>query len=340
MADAYTFAHYVPQPRQRGQGDVQSDVQSTVTASPPRCHLLLLPPELRNRIYDFLHVNPRLTIQTIEEDHDLDVPYVRLFGAASPIMLCVNHQIKEEYAEQVRCGGAAIYVNLRGCNMSALGNLKLKAGVASGALRSVRSVAIELHWTFVAETETEDEMTDFLLTMAARHSDDQADIEWTPSRTLRSKLSAFIESMEPFVYPGAEVKITIELNKLPEIQDPYTWANFSSGMDTAAEMLQAFHVETFFSMEDDTDRSWPKAGNLKVLGILKVPLTCSMATNSSKIVAGRRRWESDGRSRVTMPQHDRSADTFLWICRPTKDEHNWQGFEVLFAGINAAYKTA
>ncbi|KAK3648788.1 hypothetical protein LTR56_007228 [Elasticomyces elasticus] len=337
MADAYTSEHYVPQPRQRGQGDVQSDVQPTVTASPPRCHLLLLPRELRNRIYDFLHVNPRLTIRTIKECHDHDIPHVCLFGAALTSILSVNHQINEEYAEQVRHGSAAIHVSLRECNMFALGNLELKAGVVSGALRSVRNVAIDLHWALVGKIETKDEIHDFWSIMVPRPYVDQADVQWTPSKALRSKLSAFVRSIEPFVHPDAEVRLNIELNDLPEVQDPYTWTKFKAGRNTAVAMLQAFHAATFFGMEEDTDRSWPKARNLKVLGVLKVPLTCSMATNSSEIVAGRRSWESDGRSKVTMPQYDKSADTVLWVCRPTKDEPNWQGFEVLFAGVNAGY---
>ncbi|KAK5695211.1 hypothetical protein LTR97_008717 [Elasticomyces elasticus] len=265
----------IAEAQRRGQGAVHDYAHPTVTASPPRYHILLLPREMRNRIYDFLHVNPRLTIRTIEECHDHDIPHVRLFGAALPSILCVNHQINEEYAEQVRHGGAAIHVSLRECNMFALGNLELKAGVVSGALRSIRSVAIELHWALVGKIETKDEIHDFWSIMVPRPYLDQADVQWTPSKALRSKLSAFVESIEPFVHPDAEVRLNIELNDLPEVQDPYTWTKFKAGRNTAVAMLQAFHAETFFGMEEDTDRSWPKAGNLKVLGVLNVPLTCS-----------------------------------------------------------------
>ncbi|KAK5736128.1 hypothetical protein LTR17_007650 [Elasticomyces elasticus] len=122
--------------------------------------------------------------------------------------------------------------------MSALDNLHLEiADVASGTQRSVRLIAIHICWTSVNSAASKDKMNEFCSTMATRSSEDQADIVWTPSKALRGKLAAFLESIERSVHPDAKVKIVLYLDGLPEVRDPYTWSRFKGGRSSALNLL-------------------------------------------------------------------------------------------------------
>jgi len=141
--------------------------------------------------------------------------------------------------------------------------------------------------------------------------------------------------MYSHVHPDAWINVRIDLEGLPDPQDPFSWAGeahehtwwsalpFNSRL--AMEMLRAFDTETIFGTPFDASLAWPP-DQISVKGDLFIPRWCSLASNSAEVAEGWRAWVDREAGQIVRPQYVESKEMMLVILTPTEEKNSWQGF--------------
>ncbi|KAK4952468.1 hypothetical protein LTR10_009274 [Elasticomyces elasticus] len=333
-ADATIATDNVAKPVQSTQGVGCSDKHPALTPPVNGYPFLLLPREMRDRIYDHAFNTASVWKRNAESlpvpDSELTYEEPDAFFEGAPLssLLRVNRQINHEYTEHSRPTDKLL-VTLEAADFSALSGLELKTGVPNGALSKTKRVGISVHWLSVMILGCDNKMDNFWTMRGQNLSVDQSDMAWTPSKELRARLCTFVSSIRPFVHPEAKVVIRIDLSDLTSLQDPYSWRGFNNSKQAVQMVLEAFHTETLLGMENDSTLVWPQPGKLRVAWCLISPLWCSVAKNSVALSPNYRAWQDDDTVEILEPLYEESPGSVMWRLRPTKDAGNWNGFEVV-----------
>lgn len=153
-----------------------------------RCHLLELPRELRNNIYDHLTTDTTISPHSAPSQGKSNpgLPVISLFHTTTPAVLRLCRQVYDEYREQV-LPRSVLNIVVLGCQISEPVALKLKNGVPAEALRKPENVLLTLSWANVMLPET---LTDAMLWLQDRTEAElqaQDGLDWTPTLRMSAR---------------------------------------------------------------------------------------------------------------------------------------------------------
>ncbi|KAK3632110.1 hypothetical protein LTR22_020759 [Elasticomyces elasticus] len=300
----------------RGEGAEHTDSDT------PESQFLRLPREIRDEIYIYITKHYVLLHGLPIRSGDVRVlsgklrstPWTVIFDTAQTNLLCVSHQIHDEYVDYIQPRSTARVV-VFACARPHLEGFEMAAKVPLAVLKKIKTVTLEVNCLGVLDPI-------FTRTWTNRKAEGLISVNWNGPQ------------LKTYVHPEARVQILIDINSLPDLSEPLTWQSWLPSTSTITEsqqariLSQAFHIDTIFDLASDTTLSWPLAGNLKVYGKLRVPLWCSMATNSAEVVASRRAWEDDW-GVLQRPQYEESWEYVVATMVPSDDVNNWKGFTVV-----------
>ena len=146
--------------------------QASPSPDPP---FLRLPRELRDGIYSYTTVTV-----TLNGFRDLKFPLVTMHCCASPRLLRVNRQIRDEYIEHTQ-PRQVLSIDARFTEPPQLQDLDIGAIVPLWALGKIRRSALVIHWITAAAFGDVEDWKRFAIA-ASQGSVSQADMQWTPSK--------------------------------------------------------------------------------------------------------------------------------------------------------------
>ncbi|KAK5677745.1 hypothetical protein LTS10_009628 [Elasticomyces elasticus] len=334
-------------------------------ASDQDCHFLRIPLEMRREIYSHTtcktvpltakYIYPYQPSDEGEDEHededeyeaaepeddidedDISVrPMAGMLGLMISSILLVNRQIHDEYVDFVKAR-QRVFIDLGGEDVLAtLEPLRLRQDTSTGLLKSVRHVHIFMKWSAVLHSAADERFSKFVVDHTNLELLDQESLSWTPAKVLRDKLRAFLGLISLLFCRDATVVIHIDLGDFPDPEDPFTWKpalGSEAGVvgTTVKSMVHAFHINTIRGLEHDTTLDWPTPGHLKIEGMIRMPLWCSMATNSNEVAEGLRAWRQGLSDQVILPQYKESAERVSVKLVPEVGKHILRGYKVLMS---------
>lgn len=270
----------------------------------PDASLLGLPLELRHYIYD------QVAATVLVSEDALGWPYMWLENVPLMQLMLTCTQIHDEYVQRCRHRG-----NLRIHTIGhVLPEIRFR-GSALDLLVNVGLVVFTLSWLSAVKTRTQEEVREFVFSVRAsgvkNHrcflmvsvSSCTTKSNASEGVVFRDKIRLMLRELESFMHGNAKVLVKVDMKDMPDPDDPCTWPP-----DTRFPIREIVRIWSalvdmrgMFAMAHDRSLSWPRPGNLQVIGVLDTPLYCSMARNSREVFESLRALERGEIDTVVWP---------------------------------------
>ncbi|KAK5120421.1 hypothetical protein LTR85_006360 [Meristemomyces frigidus] len=300
-------------------------------------HLLSLPRELRNYIYDCTTVSVELSPPQPAAEPERPLTqwgHPTIFTKTTdPTLLRVCHQIHDEYRERV-LPRSELAITLVSCDMFDLPDLQLKAGVPAELLQMPRKILIAFNWVNVLPMSMLQRHKEWFDTHTPEQLRHQELLAWTPTKALFQKLKDFLALLKRYISSSATVELLVMIDGLPDPHDPYAVGPLDVNRSTSGEMAELmghmFHKDTINELSKDATLPWPRlpieGGNLRVRFALITALNYTLAENSAELLANRKARLAGETEEVVWPVCETSKEVVNWRLQPTPCENNFRGY--------------
>ncbi|KAK4888638.1 hypothetical protein LTR27_012482 [Elasticomyces elasticus] len=305
-------------------------------STPAAPHLLGIPRELRNAIYDLTYESATISashssVASIDQSAPGTwIPRLDFLRTPALSITLVCKQIHHEYEERAwqdnlpeQCN---LIVNLKKSNLfRATADLNLKANAPAFRLVTVKCCRVHIsimhllgdhkryaQWFMRAQGASPTELEQL-----------QAEPN-TPTKGIRDAINIVLGSLRRMISPAAEVRICMYLNGNPKRSD-FPQANIPAlpGLRTTARkrLLEALHMPTLKRMCGHWSTAWPFADKLSIECMYASPLHLfwqPLRADGTRQIPGKVLGEGG------MPR--KSKERVVWHLTPTSDVNNWDGF--------------
>ncbi|KAK5120423.1 hypothetical protein LTR85_006362 [Meristemomyces frigidus] len=297
-------------------------------------HFLRLPRELRDSIYDYIWIDVCISTPASASGSTTQTngwpAKIKLLNTTAPALLQVSKQVSNEY--RARVGPAAtLEIDLTLCDIRRPRELPIQPRVPKAAVSAAKKCRVIAQWDDLIDTDSTSEYLDWWRACSPEQLARQADMQWTPSRLICSRLKKVFTTVQAYVHSAATLDVNFRMVCMPHPDDLHAYygsRHLMTGDAILASFRQAcLHAPTIWALEHGTSMTWPAPGKLRMQGFLITPLFCAMPENAVEMKANRRALEAGETEDVLQPTFRDEVKSFSgWRLRPTESECNWRGY--------------
>ncbi|KAK3623167.1 hypothetical protein LTR56_021749 [Elasticomyces elasticus] len=245
-------------------------------STPAAPHLLGIPRELRNLIYDFTFVNVKISRQAtrtkkMQRRREGWHPGAWLDRKTHLPLLLVSKQIHAEYTEYARMsqGGPILRLDLASSDLSQAVELRIfKRTAAMSVLKTIKQCDIRISWNqllnFLVSSDANGLTSWFegaRLASPSKMDRLQTDAV-TPTKLMCRAIRVVLCNLRRTIHSSAKVKLFISLDDL----------GGSNRAESIKFLRRCFDVPTVLAMAEDRTMVWPLPGKLQVDCYCTTPL--------------------------------------------------------------------
>ncbi|KAK5738902.1 hypothetical protein LTR17_005628 [Elasticomyces elasticus] len=286
---------------------------------PAAPHLLGIPRELRNLIYDLTFVNVKISRQDdrtemMQRIRDGWHPEAWLDRETHLPLLLISKQTHAEYTEHARItqGGPIFRLDLATSDLSKAVELRIfKHTAAMSVLKTIKLCKIRISWNqllnFLVSSDANGLTSWFESARLASPSkmDRMQTDAVTPTKLMCRAIRVVLNHLRRTIHSAAEVKLFISRDHLGD----------SNRAESIKFLRRCFDVPTVLAMAEDRTMVWPLPGKLQVDCYCTTPLYVVRPTE-----------EVDARRGGPKAPLTYSDGCLLWLLVPSTDPGAWEGF--------------